>query len=176
MAGEWPALVWVDYIFIVVVILSAIFSLFRGFVREVLSLLGWAASLWVAMQFSESASMMLEGLITSPVMRHAVTFTGLLITVMVLCSVLSRFIAKLVHLSGLTALDRMIGVVFGVLRGAVVVMVLVLVGNMSPLANTSIWQSSTIVPYSHHITAWVADNLMVEDSMMGDWRSLASLD
>ena len=68
---------WVDIVILVIIALSAVISLFRGFFREAISLATWVVAFWVAIQFSGKLDPMLGGLINSPTARMTVAFASL---------------------------------------------------------------------------------------------------
>ncbi len=130
-------MIWVDIVIPGIIVISALFSLLRGFVREALSLLGWMAAFWVALTFAKNlADVFLAG-ISVPSLRIVVAFTILFVVTLVLTALVNRFAGQLVKKTGLSGTDRMIGMIFGIARGVIVVSVLVLRGGLSSMAQDS---------------------------------------
>jgi len=152
-------MIWLDYALLIIVALSALYSVFRGFVREVLSLAGWVLAFWVAIKYSAHLAVYLEGTIDIPGVRFVAAFLALFLGIMVGSIFISRMVVKLVRLGGLRGFDRFIGAGFGVARGLVIVTVLVLLGSLSPLTQEPAWQQSMMVPYLQKIAGWATDKV-----------------
>jgi len=152
-------MIWLDYALLIIVALSALYSVFRGFVREVLSLAGWVLSFWVAIKFSAHVAGYFEGYIDIPGVRFVTAFILLFLGIMIGSIFISRLLVKLVRLGGLRGFDRFVGAGFGVARGFIIVTVLVLLGGLSPLSQEPAWQQSLMVPYLQKVAAWATDKV-----------------
>ena len=152
-------MIWLDYALLAVVALSALYSVFRGFVREVMSLLGWVLSFWMAIKFSDPVAGLFDGVIESPGARFSLAFLLLFLSIMISSIFISRLVVSLVRWGGLRGFDRFIGAGFGVARGVIIVTVLVLLGGLSPLSQQAAWQRSLMVPYLQKFAAWAGDNI-----------------
>lgn len=137
---------WADIFILAVVGISALLSLFRGLVREVLSLLAWVVAGWVAFRFAGPASAQLAGLVSVPSVRMALAFIALLIASLLLFGVLNFLIGKLIETTGLGATDRLLGVIFGVARGIAIVTVLVMLAGLTPVPRDPWWHQSQFLP------------------------------
>jgi membrane protein required for colicin V production len=155
-------MMWLDYVLLVIVALSALYSVFRGFVREILSLISWVLAFWVAIKFSPELAESFSGYITIPEIRFITAFLLIFLAIMVGGIFVSRFIATLLQVGGLRAFDRLIGAGFGVARGVIIVTVLVLLGGQSPLTEEPAWQQSRMVPYLQKVATWAADRIPAE--------------
>lgn len=148
-------MIWVDIVIPGVIAISALFSLMRGFVREALSLLGWLAAFWIALTFAKDfADLLLTG-ISAPSVRVVVSFTILFVVTLVITALLNRLAGSLVTKTGLTGTDRMIGMVFGVARGVVVVCVMVLLAGMTTIPQDPWWQESVLIDVFHKLALWL---------------------
>lgn len=148
-------MIWVDYAILAVVLISAFVSLLRGFVREALSLVGWVLAFWVAMRFSPNLSGVIGDAIAEPTLRVIAAFVGLFVATLVVTGVINYFAAQLVQRTGLTGTDRMIGVVFGILRGSLLVGVLVLLAGLSSLPQDPWWRDSIFLPHFQAMALWL---------------------
>jgi membrane protein required for colicin V production len=137
---------WIDWLIVGLIGVSALVSLIRGFVAEALSILIWIAALWAAFQFTEQVSAEYFGTIEEPSMRLAVAALVLILGVLVLGSLLSWAIARLVRSTGLAGTDRLLGMLFGAARGVITVIALVAVASWTPLCRDSWWRASTLIP------------------------------
>ncbi len=140
-------MIWVDYAILAILAVSAVISIFRGFVREALSLSGWVVAFWVALTFSGDLAAMLEGQIGVASVRQAVAFFALFMVVLLATGIAIWLAGMVVDKTGLTGTDRMLGVLFGIARGIVVVGLLVLVAGLTPLPQDRWWQESTFLPH-----------------------------
>ena len=140
-------MIWIDYAILAVVSISGVISLMRGFVREALSLSGWIAAFWIAIAFSGRGAAFLEGYVTVPSWRVAIAFVVLLVLVLVACGIVLRMAGLLVEKTGMSGTDRSLGIVFGVLRGIVIMGLLVLLAGLTTLPGTPWWSQSLFLPH-----------------------------
>jgi membrane protein required for colicin V production len=148
-------MIWVDIVIPGIIIISALFSLIRGFVREALSLIGWCAAFWVALNFANGlADLFLTG-IAAPSLRIVVAFVILFVVTLVLAALVNHLACQLVKRTGLSGTDRMIGMVFGVARGAVVVSALVLLAGLTAMPQDPWWQESVMITYFQDLAVWL---------------------
>jgi membrane protein required for colicin V production len=155
-------MMWLDYALLTIVALSALYSVFRGFIREVLSLISWVLAFWVAIKFSPELAESFSGYIAIPEIRFIVAFLLIFLAIMIGGIFISRLIVTLLQVGGLRAFDRLIGAGFGVARGIVIVTVLVLLGSQSPLTAEPAWQHSRMVPYLQRVATWASDRIPLE--------------
>ena len=140
-------MIWIDYTILAIVGISGIISLMRGLVREALSLAGWIAAFWIAIAFSGKAAAWLDGYVTVPSVRVGIAFAALFIGVLLLCGIVLRLTGVLVERTGMSGTDRTLGIVFGVLRGILIMGLLVLLGGLTPLPGDPWWGQSVFLPH-----------------------------
>lgn len=143
----------VDTAIVLVTALSCLFGLWRGLVKEVLSLLTWIAALLVARVYSENLSSTLVNVIDSSSMRYVTAFVLLFVAVMMLGTALNFALSKLLKISGLKLADRLFGGIFGVARGVVIVLVIMLITGVF-VSETESWQQSRLIPYGVAMIEW----------------------
>ena len=136
----------VDVLILTVIAISSAFGVWRGFIKEVLSLLSWIAALLVSRVYSESLASMLGNLIDNPSVRYVTAFSILFVFIIMLGTALNHFMSKLLVVAGLKALDRLLGAGFGVARGTVIVLVVLFISNVF-VSGSEWWQQSTLIPY-----------------------------
>jgi len=141
------AISMIDMTVIVVVILSALISLWRGFARELLSLLNWAAAVTLSVYFGESVAAMMPASLGPDSVRSIAGFAAIFIGTLLLGAIINAFVNMLIARIGLGGTDRMLGMLFGVMRGAAVVTLVVLLAGLTALPKNPIWQSSQSLPY-----------------------------
>jgi membrane protein required for colicin V production len=150
-------MIWVDYVIIAVIALSALIGLARGLIREVLSLLIWVAAAGVAWLFHRTLADQLTPWLSTPTVRIGVAFVILVFVVLILGAILGQLLTTLIDKTGLTGTDRLLGVLFGAARGAVLVAVLVYLAALTPMAEDPWWTESELI--GHFQT--LADRLLV---------------
>ena len=133
----------VDVIVLFIICLSALFGLLRGFVKESISLIKWILATWIAASFAGKLAPLLP--VESTAAAQAVAFAVLFILVFIIGALVAFVITTLVKKTGLSGADRVFGLLFGVLRGAVIILVFVIVGQKVALAETGWWQQSVML-------------------------------
>lgn len=152
-------MIWIDFAVIGIILVSAFISLVRGFVREALSLVGWAVSFWVALTFAGGFAELFLNSIDDKTFRVVVGFGILFVISLVLFVMVNYFAVQLVHRTGLSGTDRFIGVVFGLLRGTLIVAVLVMLAGLSSMPKESWWQNSLLLSQFEGIALWLGQFL-----------------
>jgi len=147
--------IWVDIAILVVIGLSMLVSLWRGFTREALSLLAWITAFWVGFTFAHYPAHYLVGYISVPSARLALGFLGLFMVTLLLGGVINYLIGKLVDQTGLTGTDRLLGIFFGLGRGIVIIAVLVLLAGLTPLPQDPWWGESLFVGHFEQLAVWL---------------------
>jgi len=110
-----------DIVILVVIVLSGLLALIRGFVKEVLSMAGWVGAAVVTFYLFQPLVPYFRGFIAIPWLADGAAGVVIFVIALVLLSGISHVIASRVHQSNFSALDKSLGLVFGLLRGVVVV-------------------------------------------------------
>lgn len=132
-----------DIVIAAVILLSAVIGLVRGLVKEVLSLVSWAAAFVVALFFSNELGQLLPATWGSTGLRQAIAFVVLFVGTLVVTGLLQWLIGKLIETTGLSGTDRFLGLLFGSARGLLVALV-VLVGLEQIASDASWWQEARL--------------------------------
>ena len=144
----------IDLVLLGVVVLSGLISLMRGFIREALSLASWITAFIVARYFSGNLATLLSGQIETHSFRWAIAFVALFVATLVVLSMLNHLLSYIVRATGLTGTDRALGVVFGAVRGLVIVVALVFMAQFTPVTGDQWWQESVLIPHLETIADW----------------------
>lgn len=156
-------MVWVDYFILAVVAISAVISLFRGFVKELLSLLSWVFAFWVAIKFAPWMQSVFEPYISAPSARLGLAYVVLFLLVLIVGAVATHFMTELVKRTHFSGTDRMVGVLFGMARGLVLVTVLVMLAQVfTPVEQDPWWAESTFIPHFEQLAEF-ARGFLPED-------------
>ncbi len=150
---------WIDFLFIALIAISGLISLYRGFVREVFSVLTWVVAIWVGIRFSGAAAAYLPAALSDETLRLGIAFAVLFILVLIVGGVIGIVATRVVRGTGLTGTDRSLGIVFGLLRGILIVALLVFLASLTLVPEESWWQESRLVPEFERIVGWVLDQV-----------------
>lgn len=155
-------MVWLDFLILGIILLSALISLARGFVREAFSLAIWVLAFWVSWSFFRDLEVPLRAWIGSPTARLGIAFAVLMVATLTVGGLVNYLIIQLVERTGMSGTDRLIGMVFGAARGVLLVAVLVLLAGLTPLPKEGWWMESTLVGYFEELAFWLRDLLPPE--------------
>jgi len=133
---------WLDYAVIGVVAASIAWGVWRGLVREVLSILAWVIAFLAANLFAGPAGEALPRSIPTPELRVAAAFVLVFLASLVAATLVALFASKIVKAVGLGGLDRALGAVFGLARGMLIVFAAVLLAGLTSLPRQPGWRES----------------------------------
>lgn len=145
---------YADYVVVGIIAVSILVGVLRGFVKEAFSLAVWVAAFLVAFQYSGALALQLESHIELPSARTALAFTGLFLAVLLVGGLLTFLVGKLVEKTGLSGSDRLLGGVFGGIRGLILVLVLMLVAGLTPVPQDPWWQQSRTIQSLMPLAEW----------------------
>ena len=131
-----------DYAVITIAVLSVLLGWWRGFVYELLSLLGWVAAYLLARWFSSDLAALLPAAVGTDSTRTTLAFALLFVATLIGSSIVAWLLSKLIKLAGIGWLDGLSGAVFGMLRGVLLVLVLVLLAGMTGLPQQPFWRDA----------------------------------
>ena len=153
---------WVDIVILVIVGLSTVISLWRGFIRELFSTLAWIAAIVLAMLYAREAALWLPEIGVNETLGLVIAFLALFIGVLLLGGLLSFLLTRAVQRTGLDGPDRFFGALFGALRGALVVALLVLLAGMTPITEDPAWRRSSLLPVFEGMARYLVSHLPAE--------------
>ncbi|MGI9261447.1 MAG: CvpA family protein [Woeseiaceae bacterium] len=145
----------VDIIILVVTLASIVVGWFRGIVKEAISIAALLAAIWASMHLGPYAGGWLGGTVDSTELQ---LWSGrFLIFVVVLAggALTGWGVSKIVHLSGLSGMDRGFGGLFGMIRAVLVVGIFVLAGRYAGFDAKLWWLDSRIIPYGEYVADWI---------------------
>ena len=152
-----------------VVFISLLVGVFRGFIREVLSLISWGLALWVGWRFFKPAAVYLEGVISSEAIRQIAAFVILFISVLILLTVTSHFLSKLFKVTGIAFIDRLFGALFGFGRGVLIMSIVVILGGATALPKEAWWKNSVLAPMLQPVTDFLLG--VMPDNVSGKFKT-----
>ncbi len=144
-----------DVLILVVLVGSTLIGLMRGFVREAVSLVFWVVAIWAAWKFGPLVVPHLGGLLADPSVAPWVGRLTVLILVLLVGWVIGMLLSLFTGSIGLGVLDRVIGLLFGIVRGMVLVGLLVIGAELLHLNHEEWWNRSKLVPYGETAGDWL---------------------
>ena len=133
-----------DFALLGVIALSTLFAFVRGVIRELIAIVTWIAGFVLAINYAETVARLMSGLDATPVAKHVLAFALILVAVMVVGAIVARMLSSAVRAIGLGFVDRMLGAVFGLARGVLVIVVFALIAGLTALPKRDWWQNSTL--------------------------------
>ena len=170
---EVSALTAVDWVIIVVLAVSTLLSLWRGFVREALSLAGWVAAFLVANLFVDQMASLLAGTIDNITGRYVAAYAILFVATLIMATFAAYIAGQLVKATGLSVLDRVLGTVFGFSRGIIIILVCVFVLRQLVPPPDLLWlDQSALMPHVDMLGQWARQ--LFDQTNSGQWPSIST--
>lgn len=146
----------VDYLIIAVLTFSVLLGMVRGFVAEAVAVLAWVCGLWLAWRYAPLLEPYMAGALGEPPVRTWAARVIIVMAVVVLGWLVSALLSYLLRHSGLSVLvDRLLGLVFGAVRAAVIIAAFVLLAQFARLDQARWWQKSRLMPYATEVAGWI---------------------
>ena len=134
-----------DWFILVVLVASGLISFSRGFTKEFLSLFLWVAAFIAAISLEYLATPKIDEYIGNPEISKILSYVVVFIVFIFIGGILIKFISKIIKWSGASGFDRLLGVLFGLIRGLIVLFVIFLL-LPSSLKTTDLINNSKITP------------------------------
>lgn len=157
-----------DWCILGLVLLSTLLSLWRGFAREAISLGAWVLAFFVASMFSPSLMSLLQETVEHQQLRQLTAFLALFIATLIVSSMLGFLVSQLIRVTGLGLADRVLGMAFGLVRGVILALALVLVADLALEAaeqQPAWFKQSVLIPHLMLLENWAHDTT----AQMLDW-------
>ncbi len=135
-----------DFAVLAVVALSTLLAFIRGVVRELLAIAAWIVGFVAAIRCSGPIAELFSGLQMTPAARHVLAFVLILVAALLAGALLAWLLRSVVHAVGLGFVDRALGGLFGVARGALLVLIFVLFAGLTAMPKQDWWQNATLGP------------------------------
>lgn len=166
----------IDLVVLITIAVSALVSLVRGFVREFVSLATWLSAIAITVLFtSRFATLLPRETIESPTARTAISAATLFIGCMLIGSLVSWLVGRIVAGSRVGLFDRIFGVFFGLARGFLIIALLVLSANLVPtLKQETWWRTSLFLPNFQVVARFIHARLPIEIGQHFDFSTPSS--
>jgi len=152
-----------DYFVLGIVGASVVISIMRGFAREVLALAGWVIAFVAANALSTTVAGTLTPFVSEPSVRGLTAFVAVFVITLIAMSLIAMLVARLLKSAGLGLEDRLLGGFFGLARGLLIVMLIVLLAGLTALPRQPAWREAMLSPpleaLAGAIKPWVTQTL-----------------
>jgi membrane protein required for colicin V production len=138
---------WLDYALLGVTVVSVAWGIWRGFVREAISLAGWVIAFIVANMFAGQVGEMLPDSLGRAELRVLASFVAIFLVALALTTLAGILLSRLLKAAGLSGLDRTLGGVFGLARALVLAVAFALVAGLTTFPGHPIWKESVSGPH-----------------------------
>ena len=145
----------IDILIVLALTISIVIGLVRGFVKEAISITALLLAIWAALSFGPSVGEISDSWISS---KELQTWFGRVLVftlILALGGLLGWAISKLVRLSVLSGVDRLVGAIFGAVRGILFVALFVLAGEYAGFSNDNWWKRSKLIPHFELVAEWI---------------------
>jgi membrane protein required for colicin V production len=133
---------WLDYAVLGVIVVSIAWGVWRGLIREVVSLAGWVIAFLAANLLAGPLGERLPESIARPELRVLLAFVGIFILSLVITTLMGLLLSRILKAAGLGGLDRALGALFGLFRGLLVAVAAALLAGLTSLPRDPIWTMS----------------------------------
>ncbi|PSB92196.1 CvpA family protein [Candidatus Pandoraea novymonadis] len=157
----------VDYVVIFILLGSVLLGMLRGIIREIFSLVGWVVAFFVARVFGGTVAQWLPVIDFPNELLTQGGFGFLLVFLTVLFSggIISALIGRIINVIGLRTIDRGLGMLFGMVRGIVILMILLVGATFTELPQKTMWRNSVLLPLVevviNQIRPWLPEAILV---------------
>lgn len=167
-AIDWVAFNWIDYAVIIIIVLSLLIGVVRGFVSEVISIITWVAAFLLAFKYAPPIATHLT-FTDSPMTAYVIAFAVIFVLVLVFGITTNVLIRQLWHRTGVPAMDRILGLLLGIVRGVLIIAFILLFIWGSPLQNEPKVKEAQLLPLFTPIVTWLRGILPEKVVHFSEW-------
>ncbi|MFA5959159.1 MAG: CvpA family protein [Tatlockia sp.] len=146
---------WVDLSILAVIALSVLTGLFRGFIKELIAICIWIAAIWIAFQYSEALEPFLQSTIHDKTALKISAFILVMLAILISGGIANALLGFIIKRSGLSGMDRLLGMGFGFVRGVFIVALIMLVINVTSLPHEQYSRESQLYAKFDPLVSWL---------------------
>lgn len=135
----------IDYFILAILAFSAILGFIRGLIKELMSLLAYVAAGAAALWWGPTMASWISHLIETSLLRSAIAYGLVFMVTLLSVGVVNLSLGAMITATGLGPADHGLGMVFGIIRGALFVLIMVLLAGYTQLPAEPWWQASSLV-------------------------------
>ena len=150
--------VWADFIVISVLFISIAVSFMRGLIKELISLVSWVLAAWLGVVLSKPLAGMLT-FTSNETIRLFIAFLLIFVPTIFLGAMVNMFVGGFIRKTPFSFSDRILGIIFGIFRGVLILVCLVLLGGLTYLPQRKWWKHSFFMPQLSTLATWGRDIL-----------------
>lgn len=155
------AMTWFDFAVMAILLVSLSLGVWRGLVYEVLSLAGWPIAFVLSRMYAGEIAPLMP--LMQETMRIALAYAVVFIAALIVWGILAWLFSRLMKAVGLGWLDRMMGALFGVLRGVLVILALVWLAGLTNIPEQPFWRAAQTSRAAENVAlltkAWLPDSI-----------------
>ena len=149
---------------------SVLLGVLRGFTREVIALASWGVAFVAASVYGGVLAPLLARQIADDSWRVLAAFVAVFFVVLIVMSLIALFLAKLIKSAGLGFEDRLLGSLFGLARGLLVILALVLLAGLTALPRQTVWKDAMLAAPLEQLA------VIVKQWLPQDWAKYITYD
>ena len=155
----------IDIMFLVIIVLSVAVSVIRGFIKEAMSVVIWVGAVVVSAKYYSQVDEKLLNVIQNSSIRLIAAFAVLFIATLILGAIVNRFLGAIINGSGLSGPDKALGAVFGIVRGVLIVVALVVLAETA-IPQETWWKESMFMGHIKELTTWLKQALQASSGLL----------
>ncbi len=145
----------IDILIAVAIVISVVVGFFRGFVKEAISISALLIAIWAALYFGPDVGNISENWLSSEELQAWSGRVLVFVVILVVGGLLGWGVSKLVRLSALSGIDRLLGSMFGAARGIVFMALFIIGGQYAGFDNDDWWLQSRLIPHFEVVSNWI---------------------
>ncbi|PIR00952.1 MAG: hypothetical protein COV66_03760 [Nitrospinae bacterium CG11_big_fil_rev_8_21_14_0_20_45_15] len=158
-----------DVCVLIVLTLSFLYSLFKGFIREIFSLLAYVGGYAVAVKYHGDLAKSLSSTISNETVAKVAAFVIIYVATMIAVKILGNIIRKFFQeAAGLSGMDRFLGAMVGLAKGLVILVILLVPLGYFPDFYKKATEGSISAPYLQSVSGWVTEALGASQEFIGN--------
>jgi membrane protein required for colicin V production len=146
-----------DWAIVAIILISTLISLWRGAVREIISLATWVLAALVGIKFNTLLVPFYSAFTTSETLQLVGSFLTLVILVLVIGTVIGVSLSSVISKIGLGAIDKILGLGFGCARGILIISLIVLFLGHTEVPSEPWWKDSQLMPQFEKVAEYIND-------------------